>query len=171
MTRGAGFEPGFDNLQKDVERYLASVGKSTRTAAGMIVFHGYDDALRMLFGQYLERRALAPLVSHFRAWNWEYTYDPFLLDLTEALAAERDWGQLQRLWGAVIGKRRKLYNDLLKLRKRDPDAVGPEVLAGAKVRLLETLNRVRDMSADLGTPDDTSTYSRLIRNVEAERRA
>ena len=37
--------------------------------------------------------------------------------------------------------------------------------------VLETLHRVRDMSADLGTPDDTSTYSRLIRNVEAERRA
>jgi hypothetical protein len=162
----------FDSVQKDIERYLSSVGKRSRTPTGMIVFRGYDDALRIVFAQYLQHGALAPLVTHFHKWNWEYSYNTFLFELTDALSAEGNWPQLQRLWDGVVAKRRKLYNDLLKLRKQDhATAVPPETLVQARERLLDALNRVRELSVNHGTANDTSEYSRLIENVDAGRRA
>jgi hypothetical protein len=163
------FQPRFDNLQKDIERYLTSAGKYSKTPEGMIMFRDYEDTLKILFDRYIQHRAFAPLVSHFRSWNWEYTYNTFLVELTDALRADGDWPQLKRLWDGVVAKRRKLYNDLLKLRKRDPRAVTRESLVQARDRLVETLGRVREMSVQHGTVEDTDQYSRLVEKAAADR--
>ena len=132
------FEPRFDVFQKDVERYLT----------------------------HLARGSLAPLVTHLRRWNWEYTYDDRLLGLTSALEERRDWPGLQRLWDAVIQKRQKLYSDLSKVRERDPDAVSAEKVREARDRLMETLGRVRPLSRAMGADEDTARYSAVMERVE-----
>ena len=163
------FEPRFDVFQKDVERYLMYLGNVEKGKDGQRVFRGYEEALARMFHLYLARGSLAPLVTHLRRWNWEYTYDDRLLDLTSALEERRDWPGLRRLWDAVIQKRRKLHSDLSKIRERDPDAVSAEKVGEARDRLMETLGRVRALSRAMGADEDTARYSATMERIEQRR--
>lgn len=163
----AEFVPSFKDLQRDVESYLASTGRRRKTPDGFIVFDDYDGALARLFDEYLARRVYDPLVDHFRRWNWEHSYNSYLLRLTEALLQARDWPRLERLWGGVIARRRKLYNDIRKLDQRSPGALPEASVQQSRERLLESLERVRAYSADLGSPEDALAYAIMIERVKA----
>ena len=164
------FAPKFKNFQADIEAYLAAAGKREKARDGFVVFRGYEHALNLVFDQYLTHRAFEPLVGHFRAWNWELSYDDHLLRLTDALIQERDWVLLKRLWGGVISKRRKLYNDARRIETHAPGSLPASTLRDSRNRLLETLERVRAYSHALGHKDD-QTYSTMIERVKAGRQA
>jgi hypothetical protein len=102
------YQPDFKNLQKDIERYLTSIGKREKRNDGMIVFRGYEDALQLMFKRYLAAGALEPFAKHLKTWNWEHSYNDFFSELTAELKRVDDWFNLELLWGkGVIQKRRK----------------------------------------------------------------
>lgn len=156
------FKPRFNDFQGDIERYLRHLGNTPTIKDGMMVFHGYDEALKRMFRQYIAVEAFDPLVAHFRRWNWELGYNPFLLELTEALAERQDWPRLKLLWDGVIAKRRKLYNDVRKIERRKPSALSADTVHQSRERLLETLRRVRSMCEVFGSPRDSEAYSQMI---------
>ncbi len=166
------FEPGFKDLQLDIERYLASIGKRDTRKDGMIVFRGYDDALKLMFDRYLEAGALAPLANHFRAWNWEYSYNDHLIELTSALKKAGDWPNLRVLWGeGVIRARRKLYNDMWKIEKNDPGTLKAESVTRSKEALLEALGDIGVMAEEFGTPEAVEKYAEMARKVREGKKA
>jgi hypothetical protein len=161
------FVPRFRSLQADVESYLTSLGKRERRKDGSIAFRGYDQGLASMFERYLEHEAFEPLVSHFRAWNWETSYNDYLLRLTDALREKRDWPLLKRLWAGVVSGRRKLYNDMTRIEKQSPGTLPAPSVEAARRRLLETLERVRSYSAELGPAEEALRYAQLIDRVNA----
>jgi len=165
------FSPSFVKFQADIEAYLIAQGKREKTKDRFIVFHGYDDALKLMFNRYLEQEAFEPLVSHFRAWNWEHSYNKYLLILTDALLARRDWPLLKALWSAVISKRRRLFNDIRRLERKAPGTVPASSVKASREKLLETLERVRSFSAEIGSIEDTNSYELVISKVKAGRMA
>jgi len=165
------YSPSFEKFQADIEAYLTAQGKRERTKDGFIVFHGYDAALAHMFNHYLEHEAYDPLVSHFRSWNWEHSYNDYLIRLTEVLLTRPDWPLLKLLWSGVVSKRRKLYNDIRKLERKAPGTVSPSSVHAARDNLLETLERVRSYSAQIGTVEDTSLYEQMMSKVRAGRMA
>jgi hypothetical protein len=164
---GPPFEPKFNDFQGDIECYLRHLGNTQTTKDGMVVFHGYDEALKWMFRQYIAVAAFDPLVAHFRRWNWELSYNPFLLGLTKSLAERQDWPRLKLLWDGVIAKRRKLYNDVRKIERRKPGALPADTVHQSRERLLETLRRVRSMSEEFGSPQDSEAYSQMIDKAAA----
>jgi len=167
----SGYQPDFKNFQRDIERYLAHIGKREKRADGMIVFHGFPEAQRAMFDRYLEAEVLEPLVGEFKTWNWEYSYDDFLLELTAALEKKRDWTGLETLWRSVLTKRKKLYNELRKLDRDDPAALPRDSLAGARERLLETAGRLIDLVEKYGTAEAVKGYSILADKVGRRKKA
>jgi hypothetical protein len=171
-TLMTNFKPGFNDFQKDIERYLASTGRREKCDDGMIVFHGYDDALNKMFGWYLTKGALAPLAKHFRSWNWEYQYNDFLTGLTSALEEKRDWDNLHLLWEkGVLRCRKKMYNDIWKLEKDDPGTIKPTSYAEAKARLLKTLVDILLLAESFGSAGDIDRYRKMVQKVENGRKA
>jgi hypothetical protein len=164
------FQPKFEDFQDDIERYMHSHRTTHHAGDGTVVFYGYDDALKLMFRRYLDQAAFDPLVAHFRRWNWEVGYNEFLLGLTEALAERRDWPRLKHLWGGVIAKRRKLYNDARRIVRQRPAGLPPDTVQQIRDRLLDTLRRVRAISDELGTPEDSEAYSQMIEKVTAGRK-
>jgi hypothetical protein len=165
------FSPSFLKFQADIEAYLATEGKRERTKDGFIIFHGYDHALRLMFNRYLEHESYEPLVSHFRAWNWEHSYNDYLLRLTDALRERRNWPLLKLLWSGVISKRRKLYNDIRKLERKSPGKVPSSSAQASRDELLESLERVRSYSGEIGNAEDSISYELMISKVKAGRMA
>lgn len=163
--RPTPFDPRFDDVHKDVERYLTSLGKRTKRADGMIVFTGYDSGRDHVIALYFEREAWPPLVRYFRSWNWEQGYNKFLLRLSEELRKRRDWPHLRTLWEGVLSKRRVAYNAAWKMTRRDPAELGPEPLARARALLLETLERLAVFAGQIGTPEDGARYDAMIQRV------
>ena len=163
--------PSFLKFQADIEAYLAAQGQRKRTKDGFIIFHGYDDALRLIFNRYLEHEAFEPLVSHFRAWNWEHSYNDYLLRLTDALLERRDWPLLKRLWSGVISKRRKLYNDIRKLERESPGTIPSSSAQASRDELLESLERIKAYSGAIGTAEDWDSYELMISKVRSGRMA
>lgn len=164
------FSPSFTKFQPDIEGLLAAEGKRERTKDGFIVFHGYDDALRRMFDRYLQEEAFEPLVVHFRAWNWEHSYNDYLLRLTEALLGERDWRLLSLLWSGVIAKRRRHYNDIRKFNRQYPGKLKASTVHASQEALLETLERVRSYSLEYGSAEETVNYEAMISKVRAGRK-
>ncbi len=166
------FQPSFSNLQKDIERYLTSIGNREMRSDGMIVYRGYDDALEIMFECYLKNGALEPLAKHFRSWNWEHSYNDFLNRLTLALKSAQDWSNLVLLWGkGVIQKRRKLYNDMWKIEKDDPGCLKQESIVESKKLLLQALGDFRAIAEALGRGTDFEKYSAMERKAREGKRA
>lgn len=161
------FSPSFVKFQLDIEAYLVAQGKREKTKDGFIVFHGYDAALKFMFDRYLEEGALEPLVSHFRTWNWEHSYNDYLIRLTNALLGRADWPLLKRLWSGVISKRRRLYNDIRKLERKAPGTLPAPSVRASKEKLLETLERVRSYAVKIGSAEDMKSYEKMISNARA----
>lgn len=160
------FSPSFVKFQADIEAYLVAQGKRERTRDGFIVFRGYDSALKHMFGRYLKASAFEPLVAHFQTWNWEHSYNDYLLSLTRSLRAKRDWTLLNRLWSGVIAKRRRLYNDIRKLERKSPGTVPATSVRNSRVKFLESLRRVRSYSIELGSPEETEAFEKMISRVK-----
>lgn len=161
------FEPGYKDFQRDIERYLTSIGQREKRPDGILVFRGYDDALSKMFRLYLDEGDLEPLVRHFRSWNWEYGYNDYLLELTEALKQQGDWPGLKLLWEkGVLRCRKKLYNDLRKLEKDAPDLFEPESLETATARLIEALEQIIALAEAFGSTAEVEEYQALVQKVE-----
>lgn len=165
------FSPSFAKFQADIEGYLVAQGNREKTKDGFVVFHGYDDALALMFNRYLEEEAFDPLVSHFRVWNWEHSYNDYLLRLTDTLLRRRDWPLLRLLWSGVISKRRKLYNNIRKLERKAPGTVPASSVKASREGLIETLERVRSYSVQLGSDADTKSYENMLSKVKVGRMA
>jgi hypothetical protein len=95
---------------------------------------------------YLENKAYDPLISNLRYWNWEVGDNKFLDELTEKLNEAEDWPRLKKLWGSVMLKRRKLYNQMNDIMREDQGAIPLKDFNNAKGLLLTTLNRLLTMA-------------------------
>ena len=165
------FNPAYKDFQKDIERYLISIGKREKSKDGMIVFWGYDDALKLIFQRYLDQGAFDPLVTHFKNWNWEVGYNGYLLELTAALLARRNWPLLQRLWDGVVAKQRKLYNQMWKIEKDAPGTLPSKQIIDSRELFLESLNRLIGFAEDIGEPGEMDKYAQMIERVNQGRKA
>jgi hypothetical protein len=166
------YQPGFRDFQRDIERYLVSIGKCEKQKDGMTIFHGYNDALELMFTHYLDEGAVEPLVDHFRKWNWEWSYNKYLLELTSALEMTRDWASLQILWEkGVLRARKKHYNDIWKLEKAKPGTLKQDELMKVKTLLLEVLRKLKEFARVFGKGEDSERYEKMINNVQQGRKA
>ena len=169
MTRS--FAPSFQHFQKDVERYLKSEGKCEKNEHGQTVYRGYQAALAQMFRAYIEREAFAALVEEFRKWNWEWNYDDHLLELTSRLQQARDWPLLEKLWAAVVAKRRTNYNKTRKAQKAFPEKIPEELVTKTRDLLLDALFRLRQYAAEFGHESDVGAYLEMIVRVEKRLKA
>jgi hypothetical protein len=160
------FTPSFQNIHKDIERYLKSEGKYEKNEHGQTVYHGYQAALDQMFHAYLEKEASAPLVAEFRKWNWEWGYNNYLLDLTARLQDTGNWLLLKELWGAVIAKRRTNYNKTKKAHKALPEMIPEELVTKTRELLLDSLYRLRSYASELQQESGVEEYLEMIARVE-----
>jgi hypothetical protein len=165
------FPPSFKDLNKDIERYLKSEGKVEKNKQGQEVFHGYPAALSLMFGLYMNKDALAPLIAEFRKWNWEWGYNDFLLTLTARLEETKNWPGLKELWMAVIAKRRTNYNITRKLRKSHAQEIPESLLQKTRELLLESLKRFEAYAVRLGQESDIAEYLEMLERVKRGRKA
>lgn len=166
------FAPSFQHFQNDVERYLKSEGKVEKNEHGQTVYRGYQTAVDMMFRAYIERDdALEPLVAEFRKWNWEWSYDNYLMELSARLQERGDWSLLKELWAAVVAKRRTNYNKTKKARKAVPDKVAEESVTKTRELLLDSLNRLVRYASELHKESDVTGYSAMIARVEQRKNA
>jgi hypothetical protein len=126
MTKS--FAPSLQHVQKDIERLLTREGKREKNERGQTVYRGYQAAVDQMFHVYLEKEAFAPLVAEFRKWNWEWSYDNYLDELSARLQSTGHWSLLKDLWGAVIAKRRTNYNKTRTAQRTVPDKVSEELV-------------------------------------------
>jgi hypothetical protein len=111
------------------------------------------------------------LVAEFRKWNWEWSYDDYLLELSSSLQREKDWPLLKELWAAVVAKRRTNYNKTRKARKSLPEKIPKELVTKTRDLLLESLHRLQQYAAELGHESDVKEYLAMIVRVEKRMRA
>jgi len=149
------FAPSFQHFHEDVERYLKSEGKCEKHAIGQTVYRGYQAAVALMFRTYMEKKAFVPLVAEFRTWNWEWSYDDYLSELTSGLQHTGDWPLLKELWAGVVAKRRTNYNKTTK----------------ARVLLLDSLYRLQGYASELGHESDVGVYVEMIVRVEKRMKA
>jgi hypothetical protein len=155
----SSFKPSFQNLDKDVERFLVSQGKFKKLKNGMIEFHGYYKVQEFFFRVYLENKA------YDRYWNWEVGDNKFLVELTEKLIEAEDWPRLKKLWGSVMSKRRKLYNQMNDIMREDQGKIPLKDFNNAKGLLLTTLNRLLTMAERYGASEEIAIYSKMVERV------
>jgi hypothetical protein len=165
------FTPTFRDLQKDIERYLKSEGKYEKNEHGQEVYRGYPAALELMFGLYLNEEAFVPLVAHFRKWNWEWSYNDFLLTLTARLQETKNWPCLKELWIAVIAKRKTNYNLTRKYRNALPKNIPESLLRKTRELLLESLKRYEAYAAELGQESDIEEYLDMMERVQKDKKA
>jgi hypothetical protein len=165
------FVPTFRDFQRDVEHQLKHEGKCTKNERGQTVYRGYEAAVGAMFVAYMNADALAPLVEEFRKWNWEWSYDRYLLDLTARLKAAESWPLLKTLWAAVVAKRRTNYNKTLKARRAVPDKVPEALVTKTRALLLESLSRIHEYSSELGREADVAEYVAMRARVARGARA
>jgi len=159
------FTPSFKDMQKDIERYLKSEGKVEKNEHGQEVYRGYGDAVGLMFQQYMDEEAFVPLVADFRKWNWEWSYNDYLLKLTARLQETKNWPCLKELWTAVIAKRRTNYNITRKFRKSLPEKIPESTLQKTRELLLESLQRFEAYAAELGRESDIAEYFDMMERV------
>ena len=167
----AAFTPSLKHLQRDVERYLESAGQCEKNEHGQKVYRGYQAAFAQLYRLYMEREAFEPLVAEFRKWNWEWSYDDHLVELTSALHRRRDWALLKELWGAVVAKRRTNYNKTRKAQRSGPDRIPEELVTKTRDLLLESLHRIQRYASELGQESDVADYVEMAARVEKQMQA
>ena len=165
------FTPSFKDVQKDIERYLKSEGKYEKNEHGQEVYRGYPAALSLIFQLYMNEEAFVPLVAELRKWNWEWSYNDFLLTLTAALKKTKNWPCLKELWAAVIAKRKTNYNITRKLQKSHPEKIPESLLQKTRELLLESLIRFEASAAELGQESDIAEYLDMIERVQKGGRA
>lgn len=165
------FEPSLRNFHQDVERYLKSEGKCEKNEHGQTVYRGYPAAVAEMFRTYLENEAFTPLVAEFRKWNWEWSYNDYLLELSSGLQQEKSWPLLKELWAAVVAKRRTNYNKTKKAQKSFPEKIPEESVTKTRDLLLESLYRLKQYASELGHESDIKEYAAMIVRVEKRLRA
>jgi hypothetical protein len=169
--RRSAFTPGFQDFQKDIERYLESEGKCEKNEHGQLVYRGYPAALAQMFRTYLDREAFGPLVAEFRKWNWEWNYSDYLWELTSGLQRTGDWPLLKELWAAVVAKRRTNYNKTKKAQKAVPDKIPEELVTKTRDLLLDSLYRLREYASESGHTSDVGAYLEMIERAEKRLKA
>ena len=165
------FTPSFQHFHKDVERYLKSEGKREKNEQGQTVYRGYPPAVALMFRTYIDNEAFAPLVAEFRKWNWEWSYDDYLLELSSGLQRRQDWPLLKDLWAAVVAKRRTNYNKTKHAQKSYPEKIPDELVTKTRDLLLESLSRLRQYASELGHESDVTEYAAMTGRVEKRMKA
>jgi hypothetical protein len=165
------FTPSFKDFQKDIERYLKSEGKYEKNEHGQEVFRGYSAAVSLMFQLYMNEEAFVPLVADFRKWNWEWSYNDFLLTLTAKLQETQNWPCLKELWTAVIAKRKSNYNITRKFQKSLPEKIPKGTLQKTRELLLESLKRFEAYAAELGQESDIAEYLDMMERVQKGEKA
>jgi hypothetical protein len=160
------FTPSFEDFQKDIERYLESQGKREKNEHGQIVYRGYAAALSMMFREYVDKSAFAPLVAELRKWNWEWSYSDYLMETTDCLRQAGNWPLLRGLWTAVIAKRRTNYNKTKKAQRAAPDEIPEDLVTKTRNLLLESLYRLQGYATELQQESDVREYVEMIARVE-----
>ena len=163
--------PSFKHFQNDIERRLKLQGKCEKNEHGQLVFRGYPAALEQMFRAYMNEKAFVPLVAELRKWNWEWSYNDYLTELTADLQKARNWSLLRELWGAVIAKRRTNYNKTKKARRGAPDRIPEELVTKTRDLLLEALYRLKQYAAEFQEESDIGEYAQMIERVEAGKSA
>jgi hypothetical protein len=165
------FAPSFQHFQKDIERLLRSEGKCERNERGQTVFRGYQAAVDQMFRAYIEKEAFVPLVAEFRTWNYEWSYDEYLENVSARLQDAGDWVLLKELWGAVIAKRRTNYNKTRKAQKAVPEKISEELVEKTRGLLLDSLDRLRRYASAFHKTPEIAQYLEMIKRVEQRKNA
>jgi hypothetical protein len=163
--------PSFRHFQNDIERRLKLEGKCEKNEHGQLVFRGYPAALEQMFRAYMNEQAFVPLVAELRKWNWEWSYNDYLTELTADLRKTGNWSLLRELWGAVIAKRRTNYNKTKKARRAVPDRVPEELVTKTRDLLLDSLYQLRKYASDFHKASDIGEYLEMIARVEQRKHA
>jgi len=169
MTKS--FAPSLQHFQKDIERLLTREGKREKNERGQTVYRGYQGAVDQMFHLYVEKGAFVPLVAEFRKWNWEWSYDNYLDELSARLQSTGHWSLLKDLWGAVIAKRRTNYNKTRTAQRTVPDKVSEELVERTRALLLDSLSRLQTYASELHRTSDVGQYAQMIARVEARKKA
>lgn len=165
------FSPGFKNLRKDTERCLQCEGKREKNDHGQTVFRGYPEALDRVFRLYVQQRAWAPPVAKFRKWNWEWSYNGFLDELTGRLVDAREWDLLKGHWAGVIAKRRTTYNKTRQARKTAPGEVSEDLVTKTRELLLDSLGRLLRYALEVGKESEIGECLDIVARVEKRLKA
>ena len=136
-----------------------------------MVYRGYPAALAQMFRTYLENEAFTPLVAELRTWNWEWSYNDHLSELSSRLRQNKDWPLLNELWAAVVAKRRTNDNKTKKAQKAFPEKIAEELVTKTKDLLLESLDRLQQYASELGHESDVKEYSAMTVRVVKRMRA
>jgi hypothetical protein len=158
--------PSFKHFQNDIERRLKLEGKCEKNEHGQLVFRGYPAALEQMFRAYRKEKAFVPLVAELRKWNWEWSDNDYLTELTADLRKARNWPLLRELWAAVIAKRRTNYNKTKKARRGAPDQIPEELVTKTRGLLLDALYRLKEYAAEFRPESDIGGYLQMIEKVE-----
>ena len=165
------FAPSFQHFQKDVERYLKSKGQVEKNEHGQTVYRGYQAELARMFRTYIDKEAFAPLVAEFRKWNWEWSYDEHLLELTSRLHEKQ---RLAAAQGALGRRRCEAQNQLQQDQEGSeglPDKIPEELVTKTQDLLLESLYRLQRYASELGHESEVGEYVEMIARVEKRLKA
>jgi len=107
----------FEDVERDIERWLEKYAQQEFLSGGQICFRGYDGAKASVVDLYFKRGKYRQLVSFALKGYKELS---FINRLTDALFEERNFLQLRRLWTFLSGEKKSIYWQVLTVREFFP---------------------------------------------------
>lgn len=107
----------FEDVEKDIERWLSKHGREETLSDGQVCIRGYDSAKQSVLDRYFEGRQYAQLVDFVQKGY----KDPRLIDkLTDLLMKERNFFLVRKLWSYLSGEERMNYWSVLAVDRFFP---------------------------------------------------
>ena len=166
MKNEQAYQPSFMNVHRDIERYIEHAGQVERRKDGFLVYRGYDAAQQFVIDEYLKTKTYEPLVKYFRSWNWEVGDNDFLINLTDRLRDEREWGHLKKLWNGVISKRRQQFREMCRIHKQSAKVLTQDQMDHARNLLVSSLERLRDFATELNDVEEAQSLQKQIAQLD-----
>ena len=159
------FNPGFKNLDRDIDRYLDKFGEWDRSGMTPMV-RGYDEAVRTVFDLYMEGKAYDAIVEYLlKSWNYEHTLNDYFLEASDHLKRARQVNRLKRLWWAVLAVQKQFFWELRAYAKSIDVGVQAEE---TKALALGSMARFRDILVELGDEEEIARIDVEIDNLRNE---
>ncbi len=161
------FRPGFQNLDRDIDRYLDRFGTWDRSGPTPLV-RGYDKAVRTVFDMYLQNGAYDAIIAYLvGSWHYEHGLNEYFLEASECLKRDRQANRLKRLWRSVIAAQKQYF---WELRAHGAALQMEKSIAAAKESALSTMALFRTILIELDDEDELNRLDADIDAVRAERR-
>jgi hypothetical protein len=118
-----------EDVEKDIERWLAIHGTEERLSDGQVCIRGYDTAKAFVVNLYFEKNRLKELVAFVLKG---YKDAAFVDRLTKQLIEQANTIQLKRLWAYLTGEQRMTYWQVISVRDFFPGGDGSGNLSTAE---------------------------------------